>query len=236
MKISFFSFCPILRRRAAFSLVEVVLALGIFLVTVLALVGLLGPTLKSINEVEKVDEISSVVNTVNGFLQNSPGIAQQGESKFDVVYTAVESDDYATLFVFREYLEASATAGDNDVAAVKMTVGFSQNEQFFGANPGNEARLSDGDLQNAAGTIYRVILTPSSVIPESHRSSSRDNASNTYTLESNLSNYDEGYFAMEVRIFDQSPDPNIGAGDINRPLEDFTDVEPLFTYNTAVVR
>jgi len=62
-------------RRGGFSLIEVVLAIGIFLVTVLALVGLLGPTLQSVDEVEKTDEISSVVNTVNAFLQSSPNIA-----------------------------------------------------------------------------------------------------------------------------------------------------------------
>ena len=46
-------------NKTGFSLIEVVLAIGIFLVTVLALVGLLGPTLQSVDEVEKTDEVSS---------------------------------------------------------------------------------------------------------------------------------------------------------------------------------
>ena len=75
-------------RRAGFSLIEVVLAIGIFLVTVLALVGLLGPTLQSVDEVEKTDEVSSIVNTLNAFLQSSPEIAP-GASKFDAIYNAV---------------------------------------------------------------------------------------------------------------------------------------------------
>ena len=76
MNSSKLSQCPAsARSKYGFSLIEVVLAIGIFLVTVLALVGLLGPTLQSVDEVEKTDEIASVVNTVNAFLQSSPDIA-----------------------------------------------------------------------------------------------------------------------------------------------------------------
>ncbi|HBM85619.1 MAG TPA: hypothetical protein DD423_02325, partial [Opitutae bacterium] len=88
-------------RDEGFSLIEVIMAMGIFLVTVLALVGLLGPTLKSIDEIEKTDEVASIVNTINAFLQNSPDIAATG-SKFDAIYNAV-SQDFATLLIFRAY-------------------------------------------------------------------------------------------------------------------------------------
>ena len=84
-------------RRAGFSLIEVVLAIGIFLVTVLALVGLLGPTLQSVDEVEKTDEVSSIVNTMNAFLQNSPEIAP-GASRFNAIYNACRNaDDFAAI-------------------------------------------------------------------------------------------------------------------------------------------
>ena len=88
-------------RRAGFSLIEVVLAIGIFLVTVLALVGLLGPTLQSVDEVEKTDEVSSIVNTMNAFLQNSPEIAP-GASRFNAIYNAcgIEDDSAATSWCF----------------------------------------------------------------------------------------------------------------------------------------
>ena len=108
-------------RGAGFSLIEVVLAIGIFLVTVLALVGLLGPTLQSVDEVEKTDEVSSIVNTINAFLQNSQDIAP-GASKFDAIYTAV-SQDYATILVFRAY-------DANDVISLK--IGFNHLFRFFG--------------------------------------------------------------------------------------------------------
>ena len=105
-------------RRKGFSLVEVVLAIGIFLVTVLALVGLLGPTLQSVDEVEKTDEVSSIVNTVNAFLQSSPEIAP-GASKFDAIYEAVASGNFATMFVFRQYVDSTG----NDI---QIKVGFAE--------------------------------------------------------------------------------------------------------------
>ena len=82
-------------RRPGFSLIEVVLAIGIFLVTVLALVGLLGPTLQSVDEVEKTDEIVSVVNTINAFLQSSPDINPTG-SKFNAIYNRAKEVAGAT--------------------------------------------------------------------------------------------------------------------------------------------
>ncbi len=75
-----------------------VLAIGIFLVTVLALVGLLGPTLQSVDEVEKTDEVSSIVNTINAFLQNSPEIAP-GASRFNAIYNACAIERFCGDFL-----------------------------------------------------------------------------------------------------------------------------------------
>ena len=49
--------------------------------TVLVLVGLLGPTLNSVSEVENTDEVISVVNSLK-LSQNSPEIATASKSKF----------------------------------------------------------------------------------------------------------------------------------------------------------
>lgn len=225
--------------RSGFSLIEVVLAIGIFLVTVLALVGLLGPTLQSVDEVEKTDEIASVVNTVNAFLQSSPDIAPNA-SKFDAVYSAVRDDNYATVFVFRQYFDeatgnTSATATD-----VRLNVGFSGTDTPVDAG----ARITD--FSNTAGPIYRVVLTVSSVVPENgvdfdgndvnYRSANRDRTTNVYDLNAILGNYSEGYFAMEVRIFAEDAPPPGQNFDDTKDLVELADAEPLFTYNTAIVR
>ena len=226
MNKSKLSECPAAARSEyGFSLIEVVLAIGIFLVTVLALVGMLGPTLQSVDEVEKTDEIASVVNTVNAFLQSSPDIvnssATSSVSKFDAIYDAVENNGYATVFVFRSYEDSVSTD-------IELIVGF------LGET---DALLVASDFANTAGPIYRVVLSASSVTPEAELNDR--NADGIYTLKNSLAAYPEGYFAMEVRIFALESDIAYALrGSVPADLNagSLKDLEPLFTYNTAVVR
>ena len=226
MNTSKLSQCPAsARSEFGFSLIEVVLAIGIFLVTVLALVGLLGPTLQSVDEVEKTDEIASVVNTVNSFLQSSPDIAVNGQSKFETIYKELNTDGFITAFVFRAY-------DNND--DINLVVGF---DDKFQVGEVDKARVLAADISTnsnviAAGPVYRVFLTASSVTPEDYRTGSRD-GNGVYYLNKNFLEYPEGYLAMEVRIFAEDPGPTFN---YNKLLRDVANIEPLFTYNTAVVR
>ncbi|TVP77460.1 MAG: hypothetical protein EA353_10390 [Puniceicoccaceae bacterium] len=216
--------CPSkFKSRHGFSMIEVVLAIGIFLITVLALVGLLGPTLKSVEDVERTDEVASVVNTVNAFLQSSPDIAPGG-SKFDAIFSAVQNGNFATLFVFREYV--------GDTNDIRLAVGFREGE---GGEAPIDIQAQITDFSDAAGPIYRVVLTPSSVLPEAYRSNVR-NANGVYELETTLAAYEEGYFAMEVRIFAEAPPGPGGAFTEVKSPADLSGTEPIFTYNTAIVR
>lgn len=224
-------------RRLGFSLIEVVLAIGIFMVTVLALVGLLGPTLKSVDEVEQTDAIASVVNSLNAFLQQSPEIAP-GASKFDAIFNAVESDGHATIFVFQAYLNEDSTN-------TELKIGFWGED----TDVATEARIATADFESGstplvAGPIYRVVLTPSSVLPAVYRSADRDSSTKVYTLTvtspdppsgSNPNGYPEGYFAMEVRIFAEEYGQDY-TNNLDSNLTVLADAEPIFTYNAAVVR
>lgn len=207
--------------RKGFSLIEVVLAIGIFLVTVLALVGLLGPTLQSVDEVEKTDEIASIVNTINAFLQNSYDIAPGG-SKFDAIYNAV-SQDHATLLVFRAY-------DANDMISLKIG---------FVAETNAAAQVSVADIYSgsnilAAGTIYRAVLTPSSVNPIAEMTDAGVGNFPRYRMDASTpAAYPEGSFAMEVRIFAEDPSLNFN---VVSNLNTLSTEEPIFTYNTAIVR
>ena len=208
--------------RSGFSLIEVILALGIFLVTVLALVGLIGPTLKSVNEVEKTDEVVSVVHTVNAYLQSSPDIETQTDSKFNVIFNAVAEGGEATLFVFSSYLNATSTD-------VELKVGFSRTEPVD-----SKAKLASSDFINAAGNIYRVVMTPSSVNPAAMLSDLGEGNYPRYALAvTNPELFTEGAFAMEVRIFEEEPGVNFSELKTVRSL---ALIDPLFTYNTAIVR
>ncbi|MGB0742930.1 MAG: type IV pilus modification PilV family protein [Opitutales bacterium] len=225
LQINSMTFLNYNRSRTGFSLIEVILAIGVFLISVLALIGLLAPMLQSVDEVEKVDEITSVVNTVNAFLQSSTEIgdpdASPPVSKFDAIYNAVGSGGEATLFVYRYY-------DSNDL--VQLEVGFSS----------SEAVGSDAIVQNlfadAAGPIFRVVLSASSVTPVALRSPTRDGDTGIYTLTQALNSYPEGYFAMEARIFAEDPPGPSGTFNTTTNLSELNLREADFTFNTAIVR
>lgn len=207
----------------AFTLIEVVLALGVFLVSVLALIGLLAPMLQSIDEIEKIDEITSVVNTVSAFAQSSPKIALNNSSKFDTIYNTIRDDGYATIFVFRKYINDTSTD-------VRLEVGFSSE-----ASVGADAYVSNFD--DAAGPIYRVVLSASSVtpmVPVALRTNSRTNG--VYTLTQDLATYTEGYLALEAHIFAEDPPAPGNAFDEQSDLAALALKEPDFTFNLAIVR
>ena len=56
------------KKVLGFSLIEAVLAIGIFFVTILVLVSMLGPMLESVNDVKTSNELVSVVSQLIPFL------------------------------------------------------------------------------------------------------------------------------------------------------------------------
>lgn len=225
-------------RCLGFSLIEVVLAIGIFMVTVLALVGLLGPTLKSVDEVEQTDAIASVVNSLNAFLQQSPEIAP-GASKFDAIFNAVANNGHATIFIFQSYLNEDSTN-------TELKIGFwgEDTDVATEAQIDKDSDFKENSAVSVAGPIYRVVLTPSSVLPAVYRSAERNPTTKVYELTvdspdppsgSNPNGYPEGYFAMEVRIFAEEYSEDY-TSNLDSDLTVLADAEPIFTYNAAVVR
>jgi hypothetical protein len=185
--------------------------------------------LKSVDEVEQTDAITSVVNSLNAFLQQSPKIAPNA-SKFDAIFNAVANNGYATIFVFQSYLNADSTD-------TELKIGF------YGEAIGDDAEIKasdfkDGSTPQVAGSIYRVVLTPSSVLPAQYRSAERNSTTKVYSMtvtSPDPPGYPEGYFAMEVRIFAEEYSESF-TNNLDSDLTALADVEPLFTYNAAVVR
>ncbi len=224
------------RVRSGFTLIEVVLALGVFLVSILALIGLLSPMLQSVSQIEKIDEITSVVSSVNAFLQSSPDIAAPGKTRFESIYDAVSppGGNQATIFVYRYYDD---TGTDE---RIRLEVGFSPDEsEFVGANSiVNDPASNPANFNSAAGPIYRVVLTPSPVIPEEFRTNERvPPTTGTYRLETPFAAYVEGSLALEVRIFAESPPgPSPAVFDTQTDLDTLSRKKPDFTFNTAITR
>ena len=95
-----------------------------------------------------------------------------------------------------------------------------------------------------AGPIYRVVLTPSSVLPavylkpEEEDTAERNPTTKVYELRVDSPDppgYPEGYFAMEVRIFAEEYGQDY-TRNLDSNLEVLAEAEPIFTYNAAVVR
>lgn len=220
-------------EKTAFSLVEVVLALGVLFVSILALIGLLSPMLQSVDQIEKIDEISSVVNSVNSFLQNSPLIAiRDGQTiqttKFEAIYEAVAGGDEATVFVYRYY-------DDND--NIRLAIGFSSDESGT-VGPNSIVNASGAEFSESAGPIYRVVLTASSALPlrpTPMRSADR-NGVGIYTLTNSFSGYEEGALALEARVFAEDPPGPAGGFEQGTNLSTLADREPNLVFNTAVLR
>jgi type II secretory pathway pseudopilin PulG len=221
-------------KHSGFSLIEVVMALGIFLVSVLALIGLLGPSLKSIEEVETTDEIASLVNTLNAFLHSSSDIATG--SNFNAIYDAVMDDGYATVFIYRYYED---TPDPKAPPVVNLEIGF---ESTDGGSVDSRSVVNfsgrGAEYENAAGPIYRIVLSPSSVIPDEHVTDNGEGSYPRYSLNVDLASYPEGYFAMEARIFRREADQAVIQGSAMPTVvaADLSEEEPIFTYNLAVVR
>lgn len=220
----------------AFSLIEVVLAMGVFLITVLALVGLMGPALKSVSTVETADEVASVVDSVNAFLNSSTLIEITGgasdTTRFDAIYTAIQNNGYATIFVHR--WDDSA----NDV--VRQEIGFRNDESGSVGTASLFSVSLFGSTIDPAGPLYRAVLTASSAMladPDSLISSSRVGDYSYYTLSQDASTYDtsgKSYLAMEVRIF--AEESKADSFEANKDLAALADEIPIFVYDTAILR
>jgi type II secretory pathway pseudopilin PulG len=218
--------------RKGFSLIEVVLAIGIFMVTVLALVGLIGPTLKSVDEVEQTDAIISVVNSLNTFLQQSPDIALNGGSKFDAVYNAIVNDGQATVFVFQSYI--------GDSTETELKVGFYDETSVSGNAKIEQVDFVQNGIPKVAGSIFRAVISASSVTPEIHRTLDRDPNTQIFTLtKASADIYPEGYLAMEVRLYSEEYSSDFNSNFSTRATTDLNRLaerDSIFTYNVAIVR
>ena len=234
--------------KAGFTLIEVVLALGVFLVSVLALVGLLGPMIQSVDNIEKMDEITSVVHTVDAFLQNSPDIAIRDgtpsvvtKTKFNAIYEALSTTNgnEATVFVYRYYDDT-----DPDKEQIRLEVGFSPDENTDGEIVGadsivNEPNSNPASFNQAVGPIFRVVLSVSPVtplLPVPLRTPTRDPGTGIYALTESVDNYPEGSLALEARIFAEDPPGPVVTFDTTTDLTQLNSKEPDFTFNTAIVR
>ena len=143
------------KNSIGFSLIETVLSISIFLVIILVLLAMIGPVLSSLDEVKESDEISSIIESLNSFLQAKTSLAENG-SNFDLIYEAVKSRGYATVYIYRSFVSENSPN-------VQLSIGFSEAETTTSIRMERNAKIYG--FKDAAGPIYRAIITNGPQMP-----------------------------------------------------------------------
>lgn len=122
------------QRSGAFSLVEVVIAMGLFALSILAIVGLLGPILDSIRESEETEIVSNLNELIRAELERIPF-----EDFEDPVDFPTGDNDVAVLYANRDLsvIGVAGSGGDNwtqllnDLSAQNPNRDYGEADTFF---------------------------------------------------------------------------------------------------------
>ena len=210
-------------KDLGFSLTETVLSISIFLVTIVILLAMLGPALSSLDNVKESDEISSTVGSLNSFLQANSSLAVNG-SNFDLIYEAVKSRGYATIYVYRSFVS-------KDSSNLQLKIGFSRKETTSSIQMKRRAKIYS--FKDAAGPIYRAIITAG---PQMQKRFYRDRGRSTnprYYLSLSRADFKNNYLPLQISLFSNDQDPEF-IDDIE--LKDILIKKPLLSYFTIINR
>ena len=99
---------------AGFTLIEVALALGIFALAIVSILGLLGPAVEQIEDIRLNQQANDVVSVLGADLQQYNADGETSTSAFEELFNLV-SREAAVLYVFRDLqgdLEVTPNPGD----------------------------------------------------------------------------------------------------------------------------
>lgn len=122
-------------KSRSFSLIEMVLAVGVFAFVILALLALLGPALKLASQTGDTNRALSVMSEVETYLRTRP---------FREIYGWLENDRRKVLLVYK--LRSDST----DATVVNRLI------------EGDGPEFS-GEIERADGVVFKIILAPSSL-------------------------------------------------------------------------
>lgn len=111
------------RSRRAFSLVEVILALGVMAVAIVSILGLIGSTLTDVRQTEDIIAGTATISKMNALLSNT--IFWDSQTKDESVYWWVynSKSDSPTVFLFYDAVPAT-TDGPTGSAPIQRVARF----------------------------------------------------------------------------------------------------------------
>ena len=218
-------------KRGGFSLIEVILAMGVFTLAIVALIGLLAPTLSSVNDIVQSNRAISAVGKINGYFENYRPRANN-ETAFDEIYDWVnDGGGTSNLYIF-------TWSNPDDASDQRMVVTDSMTNTSY-----------DNRIQNLLSDSVGPILV-ASVKPATFNAFDTIDGGSISSqppgspLPSNPDSYYEGYLAMQVDIYRYLPYQAIDAGtvtgfDTKKPTADILEEEygpSVLTFHVAVNR
>jgi uncharacterized protein (TIGR02598 family) len=112
--------------KAGFSLIEVVIALGIFAFCIVAIVGLLPVGMNSVRSVSNENNAIHIASSIEGIWQVAPTNKSFTNSGFPITNLYVGATN-SSVFYFNEFGEQTNSAG----ASVNMTYTATTNTNFL---------------------------------------------------------------------------------------------------------
>ena len=206
-----------------FSLIETVLSISIFLVTIIVLLAMVGPVMTSLDDVKESVEVSTIVESLNSFLQSDSGLAANS-SNFDLIYEAVKSRGYATIYIYRSFYSPKS-------ANLQLSIGFSARETTSTVKMRKNAKIYN--FKNAAGPIYRAILTCGPRMPKKYYRDRGRTSYPRYFLTSSLKEFKNNFLTINISLYANDQDLEY----IDKiSLKDILNKKPIVRYNSVINR
>lgn len=218
-------------KKGGFSLIEVILAMGVFTLAIVALVGLLAPTLSSVNDIVQSNRAISAVGKINGYFENYRPRSPT-ETAFDEIYEwVVDTGTPTNLYVF-------TWSNPEDPSDQRMVVTDSLINTSYDTTIQNL-------LQDSVGPILAATVKPATFnafdVKIGENVTTQDPGA-TYPRDPDT--YYEAYLAMQVDIYRYHPFQVINSGNVTgfnvrnpeaRVLEEQFG-PPVLTFHVAVNR
>lgn len=221
-----------LRRRVGFTLTEVVLAVGVLSLAILALVGLFGPTMSAVKDVVDRSDALAIADQLNSELQS------------DEIYIPLEIQSMANRFnIFSEQMITRPSSAGNVSGFPSASSGyggvlyawkqFDPNRDQVGNVDLKLSALppSNDDLRFVDGSVYIVFMERGLQFAQ--------NASDRYDF-GNVN--DSAYFPILVSIYDAPMDLIVASNGGSLEQADLVDIvnnqrgKALFQYTTVKLR
>lgn len=210
-------------RASGFSLFEVVLAVGVLSISILALLGLFGPTMSSVRDVVDSNEANSVRTRLNSaFMSDEIYKAfgtDQADGRFETFAGQLNdptASNRAPLFIY--FWNERDDLNDNDEIYDPVVLNYSVNPKT------DTATARQMDLTKVEGSAFVVALEQG-----------MQGGSQPYDFSDPDFVKEQGHFPILVSIYSVAPTDLL-----NKNAADFTDmvnkVDPVFSYTTAKLR